>query len=234
MISRRSLCCGAATLPLVAVASPAAGDECAVWTSQARKSLTLTDAIRLLKEGNDRFTAGKSVNCDMMAQVRATAAGQYPFAAIVGCIDSRSPPELLFDQHIGDIFVARIAGNFVNTDIIGSLEFATKVVGAKAIVVLGHSECGAIKGSIDQVRLGNITRMLENFTPAIQASQSVPGERSSKNNALVQAVADANAKLAAKMLVDRSEVLRELVARKELVIAAAMHDIATGKITFFG
>ena len=131
------------------------------------------------------------------------------------------------------MFVARIAGNFVNTDIIGSLEFATKIVGARAIVVLGHTECGAIKGSIDQVKLGNLTKMLENFTPAIEASKSVAGERSSKNAKLVQAVADANAKLAAKMLMDRSEVLRELVDNKQLVIAAAMHDVATGKVTFF-
>ena len=234
MISRRSLCCGAAALPLVAVAESAAADECAVWTRQVQKSVSLNDAIRMLKEGNERFTAGKSINCDLMAQVRATAEGQAPFAAIVGCIDSRVPPELVFDQQIGDIFVARIAGNLVNTDIIGSLEFATKIVGARAIVVLGHTECGAIKGGIDQVKLGNLTKMLEHFTPAIQASQSVAGERSSKNKKLVQAVADTHARLAAKMLVDKSEVLRELVDNKQLVIAAAMHDVATGKVTFFG
>jgi carbonic anhydrase len=234
MISRRSLCCGAAALPLVAVTETAAADQCAVFTRDRQKSVSLDDAVRMLKEGNERFTAGKSINCDLMAQVRATAEGQAPFAAIVGCIDSRVPPELVFDQRIGDIFVARVAGNFVNTDIIGSLEFATKAVGARAIVVLGHTECGAIKGGIDQVRLGNLTKMLENFTPAIRASQSVPGERSSKNKKLVQEVADTHAKLAAKMLVDRSEVLRELVENKQLVIAAAMHDVATGKVTFFG
>ena len=195
--------------------------------------MSLDEAIQLLKEGNERFIAGKSVNCNLLAQVRATAQGQAPFAAIVGCIDSRAPPELLFDQRIGDMFVARIAGNFVNTDIIGSLEFATKIVGARAIVVLGHTDCGAIKGSVDQVKLGNLTKMLENFTPAIEASKSVAGERSSKNAKLVQAVADANARLAAKMLMDRSEVLRELVDNKQLVISAAMHDVATGKVTFF-
>jgi carbonic anhydrase len=234
MMSRRTLCWGAAALPLVAAARTAAADECAVFTSDRQKQVSLDDAIRLLKEGNERFVAGKTVNCNLIAQVRATAGGQAPFAAIVGCIDSRVPPELVFDRHIGDIFCARIAGNFVNTDIIGSLEFATKVAGAKAIVVLGHSECGAIKGAIDKAKLGNLTKMLEHFDPAIAASSSVPGERSSKNHALVQAVADTNAKLAAKMLVDRSDVLRELVAEKQLVIAAAMHDIATGKVTFLG
>jgi carbonic anhydrase len=161
-----------------------------------------------------------------------TASGQAPFATVVGCIDSRVPPELVFDQRIGDIFVARIAGNFVKRDIIGSLEFATKLTGAKAIVVLGHTDCGAIKGSVDQAKLGNLTAMLKNFDPAIKASRSVEGERSSKNKKLVQAVADTNAKLAAKMLVDRSDVMRQLVQTNELVIVAAMHDISTGKVSF--
>jgi carbonic anhydrase len=195
--------------------------------------VSLDDAIRVLKEGNERFVAGKSINCNLLAQVRATAHGQAPFAAIVGCIDSRVPPELVFDQRIGAIFAARVAGNFVNTDIIGSLEFATMVVGARAIVVLGHTDCGAIKGAIDQVKLGNLTRTLENLTPAVEASKSVAGEHSSKNAKLVQAVADANAKLASKMLVDKSEVLRGLVEKKQLVIAAAMHDVGNGKVTFF-
>jgi carbonic anhydrase len=232
----RSASIGAAALPLVAVtvAKTAVADECAVFTNDRQKSVTLGDAIRMLKEGNERFVAGKSVNCNLLAQVRATAGGQAPFAAIVGCIDSRVPPELVFDQHIGDIFAARIAGNFVDSDIIGSLEFATKIGGAKAIVVLGHTECGAIKGAIDQVKLGNLTKMLENFNPAIEASKSVAGERSSTNKKLVQAVADTNAKLAAKMLVDKSDVLRELVEKEQLVIAAAMHDVGTGKVAFFG
>ena len=233
MITRRRLCCGAAALPLLAVANTAAADECAVFTMDRQQSVTLDDAIRMLKEGNERFVAGKSVNCDWMAAVRATAGGQAPFAAIVGCIDSRVPPELVFDQQIGDIFVARVAGNFVNTDIIGSLEFATKIAGSKAIVVLGHTECGAIKGAVDQVKLGNLTKMLENFNAAIEASKTVAGERSSKNKKLVQAVADKNAKLAAKMLVDKSDVLRELVDKNQLVIAAAMHDVGTGQVTFF-
>jgi carbonic anhydrase len=169
-----------------------------------------------------------------MAQVRATATGQAPFAAVVGCIDSRVPPELVFDQRIGDIFSARVAGNFVNTDIIGSLEFAAKLAGAKLIVVLGHSECGAIKGAIDKAELGNLTATLANIHPAIEQTSGIPGEHSSKNHELVQAVADTNAKLAATMLLDRSPVLRELVEAGNLKVVAAMHDVHTGKVTVFG
>jgi carbonic anhydrase len=233
MMSRRLLCCGAAALPFAAIAETAAAQDCAVYTPARQASVSPGDAIGLLKAGNERFTAGKSINCNLMQQVKATADGQAPFAAVVGCIDSRVPPELVFDQRIGDIFVARVAGNFVNTDIIGSLEFATRLSGAKAIVVLGHTECGAIKGAVDNAKLGNLTKMLENFRPAVAAAKGIEGERSSKNKKLVQAVADANARLAAKMLLDRSPVLRELVQKKELVIASAMHDVATGTVTFF-
>ena len=232
MISRRLLCCGAAALPFAAVAGTALAQECAVYTTDRQKSVSLDDAINMLKAGNERFIAGKSINCNLMQQVKATADGQAPFAAVVGSIDSRVPPELVFDQRIGDIFVARVAGNFVNTDIIGSLEFATKLSGARAIVVLGHTDCGAIKGAVDNAKLGNLTKMLENFRPAVAASKGIEGERSSKNKKLVQAVADSNAKLAAKMLIDKSAVLRELVQKKEIVIASAMHDVGTGKVTF--
>jgi carbonic anhydrase len=167
-----------------------------------------------------------------MKQVHATAHGQAPFAAIVGCIDSRVPPELIFDQRLGSIFTARIAGNFVNTDILGSLEFSCKLSGAKAIVVLGHSECGAIKGAIDQAKLGNLTEMLSHIEPAVAATK-FEGKRTSKDKKLVQAVADTNARLAARMILSRSPVLKEMVDKKQIVIAAAMNDIETGRVTFF-
>jgi carbonic anhydrase len=235
VITRRTFL---AAVPVAAVAysvrSVAAPAECAVFTPARQKSTTPDDALRLLKEGNERFVSGRTVNCDLRAQVRETANGQAPFAAVVGCIDSRVPPELVFDQRIGDIFSARVAGNFVNTDIIGSLEFATKLAGARLIVVLGHTDCGAIKGALDGAKLGNLTAMLQHFNPAIEASRGVPGERNSKNKALVQAVADANAKLAARDLVDKSEVIRALVASKDVRIVSAMNDIATGRVTFFG
>jgi carbonic anhydrase len=232
MITRRAFL---AAVPIAAYSarSVAAPAECAIFTPARQKATSPDDALRMLKEGNERFVAGRTVNCDLMAQVRETANGQAPFAAVVGCIDSRVPPELVFDQRIGDIFCARVAGNFVNTDIIGSLEFATKLSGARLIVVLGHTDCGAIKGAVDGAKLGNLTAMLQHFNPAIEASRGVPGERNSKNKALVQAVADANAKLAAKDVIDKSEVIRALVASKDVRIVSAMNDIATGRVTFF-
>jgi carbonic anhydrase len=225
----------AGTAALAAASQAWAQDACEVFTPARQKAVSPEAALQMLKDGNERFVSGKTINCDLMAQVRATAGGQAPFAAIVGCIDSRVPPELVFDQRLGDIFAARIAGNFVDIDIIGSLEFATKVVGARAIVVLGHTDCGAIKGAIDNVKLGNLTAVLKHIEPAVKAAEaeSIEGEHTSKNKKLVQAVADINANLAAKMLVEKSDVLRDLVANKELAIASAMHDLNTGRVTFF-
>ena len=214
--------------------SASAADQCAVFDKARQSAITPEEALARLVDGNARFVAGNTVNCDLMAQVRATATGQAPFAAVVGCIDSRVPPELVFDQRIGDIFSARVAGNFVNTDIIGSLEFATKLAGARLIVILGHTECGAIKGAIDNAELGNLTATLANIRPAIEQTSGIPGEHSSKNRVLVQAVADTNARLAATMLLDRSAVLRELVDAGELKVVAAMHDVHTGAVTVFG
>jgi carbonic anhydrase len=176
--------------------------------------------------------AGKSINCDLMAQVKQTAAGQAPYAAIVGCIDSRVPPELVFDQRLGDVFCARVAGNCVNTDIIGSLEYATRVAGARAIVVLGHNSCGAIKSAVDNVKLGNITVLLKNFKPALATLNKADGHRDSHNDPLVQKVAEANARLTAASLPKRSPVIKALVEAGQVKIAAAMHDITTGKVSW--
>jgi len=231
MYSRRAFVMSTA-LSLVAAGTAQAQDACAVFNPSRQKATTPQDALRLLREGNERFLSGKMVNCNLMQQVRATAQGQAPFAAIVGCIDSRVPPELVFDQRLGAIFTARVAGNFVNTDIIGSLEYSCKVVGAKAIVVLGHSDCGAIKSTIDQVKLGNITEMLSHIEPAVAATK-FEGKRTSKDKKLVQAVADTNAQLAARMILARSPILKEMADKKEIVLAAAMHDIETGRVSFF-
>jgi carbonic anhydrase len=235
MLNRRMFCgcASAAVFSGLTASAHAQSTECAVFTPDRQKAVSPQDAVARLKAGNERFTSGKTVNCDLMAQVKETAKGQAPFAAIVGCVDSRVPPELVFDQRIGDIFAARIAGNFVNIDIIGSLEFATRVAGARAIVVLGHSECGAVKGAIDNVKLGNLTHALANIRPAVAATK-MAGDHSSKNKAFVQAVADTNVKLAVAELTKRSSVLKELVAAKQLVIVGAMHDIATGRVTFMG
>jgi carbonic anhydrase len=233
MITRRLFCgCLAAGLPFISTAVHAQSPECAVFTPDRQRSTSPDDAIARLKAGNERFTAGKSINCDLMAQVRQTAGNQSPFAAIVGCIDSRVPPELVFDQRIGDVFCARVAGNIVNTDIVGSLEYSTKVSGAKAIVVLGHNSCGAIKSAVDGVRLGNITALLKNFRPALATLTRADGRRDSHNYPLVQKVAEANVRLTAASLSRRSPIIKALVGSGQLKIAAAMHDITTGKVTW--
>jgi carbonic anhydrase len=187
-------------------------------------------ALQNLKDGNARFVAGHSLHCDLMAQVRATASAQAPFAAVVGCVDSRVPPELVFDQQIGDIFVARIAGNFVNTDIIGSVEFATHLAGAKAIVVLGHSDCGAVKAAVDNVQLAHLTNVLAHIRPAVATVAKTMGPHTSSDRPFVQAVAEQNAKDAVARLLTESAVLRDLVDAGKLNITAAMHDLSTGVV----
>ena len=234
MISRRLFCgCLAAAIPFAATAAQAQSTECAIFTPDRQKSTAPDDAIARLKAGNERFTTGKSINCDLMAQVKETASSQSPYAAIVGCIDSRVPPELVFDQRIGDVFCARVAGAIVNPDIIGSLEYSTKVVGAKAIVVLGHNSCGAIKSAVDNVKLGsNIAALLKNFRPALATLTKADGHRDSHNYPLVQKVAEASVRLTAESLPKRSPIIKALVDGGQLKIAAAMHDITTGKVTW--
>jgi len=233
MITRRLFCgCLAGGLSFAATAVHAQSPECAVITPDRQKATAPDEAIAQLKAGNARFTAGKSVNCDLMEQVKQTAANQSPYAAVVGCIDSRVPPEIVFDQHIGDVFCARVAGNIINTDIIGSLEYSAKVAGAKAIVVLGHNYCGAIKSAVDGVKLGNIAALLKNFQPALATLTKADGQRDSHNDPLVQKVAVANARLTAASLTKRSPIIKALVDAKQLKIAAAMHDVTTGKVTW--
>lgn len=234
MISRRLFCgCLAGALSFATTQAQAQSTECAVFTPDRQKATTPDDAIARLKAGNERFTAGKSVNCDLMAQVKQTASNQSPYAAIVGCIDSRVAPELVFDQRIGDVFCARVAGAIVNPDIIGSLEYATKVVGARAIVVLGHNSCGAIKSAVDNVKLGNnIAALLKNFQPALATLTKADGHRDSHNAPLVQKVAEASARLTAESLTKRSPIIKQLVDARQLKIAAAMQDITTGKVSW--
>ena len=229
-ISRRNFFRGTAATALTLTATKGTASTCVMPTQDRQAAVTPQGVVDELMAGNSRFVSGNMVNCDLNAQVLQTAGGQYPIAAVVGCIDSRVPPELVFDQNIGDIFTARIAGNFVNTDIIGSLEFACRVAGAKAIVVLGHTECGAIKGAVDQVELGNLTKMLQRIEPAVQAAGPV-AVRSSSDREFVQKVADANVKLTVELIAANSSVLADMVAAGELVIVGAMHDIATGQIS---
>jgi carbonic anhydrase len=206
---------------------------CVPFDRDLQATVTPDMALSMLKEGNERFISGLSVNCDLLAQVQATATQQAPFAAVVGCIDSRVPVEIVFDQQIGDIFTARVAGNFVNTDIIGSLEFATKLAGAKLIVVLGHSECGAVKGAVDDAKMGNLTATLASIRPAVLKTTGIAGPQTSANKELVQAVADQNVLDTVAMLTAKSEVLSTLVAEGNLKIVPAMHSVATGKISWY-
>jgi carbonic anhydrase len=221
-------------LALLATAGMAqAKDQCVAFTPEMQAAKTPEAALRRLQDGNARFVAGRALNCDLLQQVRSTAQKQAPFAAVLGCIDSRVPPELVFDQQIGAMFVARIAGNIASTEIIGSLEFATALAGAKLVVVLGHSECGAVKGAIDDVKLGSLTGVLRQIRPAL-AQLNYKGVPSSKDKALVQRVAERNANDTAQLLTSRSETMAGLVREGKLKIVYAMHDVATGKVSWFG
>lgn len=217
---------------LLALSGRTALADVPAMSGEKQRDMTPDQALARLKQGNERFVNGRMLERNLMAQVRATATAQYPFAAVLGCIDSRVPPELVLDQGIGDIFSPRIAGNFANTDIIGSLEFATKLAGAKLILVLGHTECGAIKGACDNAQLGNLTQTLSNLAPAVYAATGAPGDRSSKNAAFVQAVSEQNVRLTVEALTDRSAVLRDLVRGNQLRVVGAMHDVGSGRVSF--
>ena len=207
-------------------------DLTAPLTAETQAALTPMEVIQLLKDGNQRFVDGEAVERNYMEQVAQTAGGQYPMAAILGCIDSRVPHEIVFDKGVGDIFSARVAGNFVNTDILGSLEFATAAAGSKVIVVLGHTECGAVKGACDGVELGNLTATLSNIAPAIYAVDDIEGPRTSANKDYVQAVAHENVEMTVRNMVERSPVMHGLVEEGKLIVIGAMHDVSTGEVMF--
>jgi carbonic anhydrase len=216
----------------LAFSPPAFADATDVQTSESQAALTPDDALKLLKEGNERFVDGEMVDRDFRAQVSATASGQYPHSVVLSCIDSRVPPEIVFDQGLGDIFAPRVAGNFVDEELLGSMEFAAAVAGSKVIVVLGHTECGAVKGACDDVKLGNLTQTLANIRPAVEAVSGIPGERNSKNKAFVDAVAHENVRQTVQNILERSTVLSELVERGRLKVVGAMYDVATGEVSF--
>lgn len=202
-------------------------------TQESQRAMTRQEALERLKEGNARFVAQRQAGRDLMAQVRSTGSGQYPFAIVLGCVDSRVPPEVVFDQGIGDIFSVRIAGNFVNEDILGSMEFASKVAGAKLIFVLGHSSCGAIMGAVDDAQLGNLTGMLSKLKPAVEAVPAPAQGRSSQDAAYVQQVAEKNVELTLAAIQEQSPVLKEMLDKGEIAMAGGMYDVKTGAVTFF-
>ena len=200
-------------------------------TKEQRDSMTSSQVMDELKKGNERFRTGKMSVRDYLAQKRSSAAGQYPAAVILGCVDSRVPAEIIFDVGIGDTFVGRVAGNVINDDMLGSMEFACAVTGAKLVLVLGHTACGAVKGAIDDVVLGNLTGLLARIKPAIPATK-FDGEKSSKNAEYVDAVARTNVGVAIADIRRRSPILEELEKKGSIKIAGAMYDLANGMVEF--
>ena len=200
-------------------------------TKEQRDGMTPAQVIDELKKGNERFRAAKMAPRNYLAEKRSSAAGQYPAAVVLGCLDSRVPAEIVFDAGIGDAFIGRVAGNVINDDMLGSMEFACAVSGAKVVLVLGHTACGAVKGAIDDVVLGNLTGLLARIKPAIPATK-FDGERSSKNTNYVDAVARTNVMLALAEIRRRSPILEELEKKGSIKITGAMYDLATGVVDF--
>lgn len=203
------------------------------FTKEMQDATTPKQALELLKEGNERFVSGNMLNRDLLKQADQTASGQFPIAVTLSCVDSRTSAELIFDQGMGDIFSARVAGNVVNEDILGSMEFACAAAGSKLIVVLGHTACGAVKGACDHVELGNLTTLLSKITPAVNDEKTVTEERSSKNSEFVEKVSTINVKRTVNDILERSPVLKDMIDKGQVGIVGATHDIKTGKIHFY-
>ena len=202
-------------------------------TKETQAAMTPEAALAELKAGNARFVSGHPVKRDFPADVKATAPGQYPYAVVLSCLDSRQPIEIVLDQGIGDIFSARVAGNVLNDDILGSMEFACKASGAKLIAVIGHSNCGAIKGAVDDVQLGNLTGLLTKIKPAVDAVPADVQPRTSKNYAFVDQVAEANVRLVMQQIRERSPTLREMLDQGQIGLVGGMYDLSTGEVRFF-
>ena len=202
-------------------------------TKEMQSAITPAKALELLKDGNKRFVNNLKVNRNLLQQANETSDGQHPFAVILSCIDSRTSAELIFDQGLGDIFSARIAGNIVNEDILGSMEFACKVAGSKIIMVLGHTKCGAVKGACDHVEMGNLTALLSKIQPAVYDEKTVTENRSSSNNEFVEKVSTINVKRTVTAIMERSPILKEMIEKGEIGIAGGTHDITTGEVHFY-
>lgn len=200
---------------------------------EMQDAITPTMAIEILKEGNKRFVNNLKVNRNLLQQANETSDGQHPFAVILSCIDSRTSAELIFDQGLGDVFSVRIAGNIINEDILGSMEFACKVAGSKIIVVLGHTKCGAIKGACDHVEMGNLTALLSKIQPAVYDEKTETENRSSSNGEFVEKVATINVKRTVHAIMERSPILKEMIEKGEIGIVGGTHDITTGLVTFY-
>jgi carbonic anhydrase len=202
-------------------------------TKELQSQITPKSALQLLIDGNKRFVQNLQAHRDLLEQVNVTSVGQFPFAIVLSCIDSRTSVELIFDQGLGDVFSARIAGNIVNTDIIGSMEFATNIAGSKIIVVLGHSKCGAVKGACDHVEMGNLTELLAKIQPAIYEEKTVKENRNSSNSIFVENVAAINVKRTVNSIIQRSSIIKEMIDNKQIGIVGGMYNLETGEVEFY-
>ncbi len=203
--------------------------------SETQATTTPLRAIELLKEGNQRFVNNLKINRNLLQQANDTREGQWPFAVILSCIDSRTSSELIFDQGLGDIFSIRIAGNVVNTDVVGSLEFACKVAGSKLIVVMGHSHCGAIKGACDHIEMGSLTELLSKIQPAVYEEKTIneADKRNSKNTEFVENVAELNIRRSVKTIINRSYILEQMIENGQIAIVGAKHNLDSGVVEFY-
>jgi len=202
-------------------------------TKEIQNAITPAMALNLLKDGNKRFVNNLKVNRNLLQQANETSDGQHPFAVILSCIDSRTSAELIFDQGLGDIFSIRVAGNILNEDILGSMEFACKVAGSKIIVVLGHTKCGAVKGACDHVEMGNLTALLSKIRPAVDDETSTINDRNSSNTAFVENVATINVKRTVQSIAERSSILKDMIEKGEIGIIGGTHDITSGQVVFY-
>ncbi len=202
-------------------------------TKEMQAAITPSMALNLLNEGNKRFVNNLKVNRNLLQQANETSDGQHPFAVMLSCIDSRTSAELIFDQGLGDIFSVRIAGNIINEDILGSMEFACKVAGSKIIVVLGHTKCGAVKGACDHIEMGNLTALLTKIRPAVDEETLTKENRNSNNSVFVENVSTINVKRTVKSIMQRSPILKEMIESGQIGIVGGTHDISTGEVTFY-
>jgi len=202
-------------------------------TKELQDSITPSIALKLLEEGNKRFVNNLKANRNLLQQANQTSDGQHPFAVVLSCIDSRTSAEIIFDQGLGDIFSVRIAGNIINEDILGSMEFACKLAGSKIIVVLGHSNCGAVKGACDHAEMGNLTALLAKIRPAVDEEVETKDNRTSSNDIFVEYVAAINVKKSIKAVMDGSIILKQMILSGEIGIIGGMHDLSTGQVIYY-
>ena len=202
-------------------------------TKEMQQSITPERALELLKKGNERFVNNLKINRNLLQQANDTSEGQHPFAIILSCIDSRTSAELIFDQGLGDIFSIRVAGNIVNEDVLGSMEYGCKVAGAKIIVVLGHSNCGAVMGACDHLQLGNITALLNKISPAVNEESTIVENRNSQNSEFVEKVATLNVTKSIDQIMQQSPILKEMIESGQCGIVGGMYDLSSGIVTFY-